>query len=264
MDRGFIFGDGVYEVVPLYGGRPFRFAEHMARLRRSLAAVRIPSPLPPEEWLSVIERLARSLPDERDLLAYLQVTRGVALRDHAMPKDIEPTVFAMVSRFNPVPEPARRDGVRCVTAADFRWEKANIKSTSLLGSVMARQISVDAGAAETIMFRHGYLSEAAASNVWIVRGGTVMGPPPDHLLLEGIRYGLIESLCREAGIAFELRRISLSEVFRADEVFLSSATREVLAVTRLDGQAIGSGRPGPIYDKLYALYQRAKQSGTPS
>jgi len=150
--------------------------------------------------------------------------------------------------------------VACVTAEDFRWKKAHIKSVSLLGSVMARQISVDAGAAETVMFRDGFLSEAAAANVWVVKDGIVTGSPRDNLVLEGIRYGLIGELCRDAGIGFELRRIARDEVFGADELLLSNASKEILPVTRLDGRPIGTGRPGPIYGKLYAGYQQAKQS----
>ena len=148
----------------------------------------------------------------------------------------------------------------CVTADDFRWKKAHIKSVSLPGSVLARQMSADVGAAETVMFRDGYLSEAAAANVWVVKDGSVLGSPKDNLVLEGIRYGLIEELCRDAGVPFELRRISREEVFGADELLLSSATKEMLPVTRLDGQPVGKGKPGPIYEKLYAGYQRAKQT----
>lgn len=258
MDRGFIFGDGVYEVVPVYGRRPFRFSQHMARLARSLSEVRIANPMAPSQWQGVIDRLVGQAEDGADLLAYIQVTRGVAMRDHAMPKDIAPTVFVLVNRFTPVSSALRSEGVACISADDFRWEKAHIKSTSLLGAVLARQLSVDAGAAETVMFRQGFLSEAAASNVWVVKDGAVIGPPRDNLVLEGIRYGLMEELCAAAGLGFALRRIERSEVFAADELLLSSATREVLPVTRLDGQPIGSGRPGPIYQSLYALYQRAK------
>ncbi len=267
MDRGFIFGDGVYEVVPVYAGRPFRFAEHLARLDRSLAEVRIPNPMRPDEWRALVDRLAQSQaqaadkgPDAQDQLVYIQVTRGVAPRDHAMPQGLEPTVFVFANRMAPVKPADRAGGVACVSADDFRWEKAHIKSTSLLGAVLSRQLSADVGAVETVMFRDGFLSEAAASNVWVVKDGVVMGPPRDNLVLEGIRYGLIEQLCREADIGFELRRISRDEVFAADELLLSSATKEVLAITRLDDRPLGSGRPGPIYDKLYALYQRAKLS----
>jgi D-alanine transaminase len=161
---------------------------------------------------------------------------------------------------SPIKAQDRANGVACVTAEDFRWQKAHIKSTSLLGAVLSRQLSADVGATETVMFRDGFLSEASSSNVWVVKDGVVAGPPRDHLVLEGIRYGLIEQLCQEAGIGFVLRRVARREVFGADELLLSSATKEVLPVTRLDEQPIGSGRPGPIYAKLYALYQREKNS----
>ncbi len=266
MDRGFIFGDGVYEVVPVYGGKPFRFAQHMARLDRSLAELRINNPLSHEKWREIVMQLvdgyalAQHTSHEKiDQLVYIQITRGVALRDHVMPPDITPTVFVMTSTMKPPTPEQRADGVACVSADDFRWSKAHIKTTSLLGAVFARQISADAGAVETVMFRDGFLSEAAACNVWAVRGGKVLGPPKDNLVLEGIRYGLIENICRDAGIGFELRRISREEVFSADELLLSSATKEVLAITTLDGQPIGSGKPGPVYAKLHAAYQRAKQ-----
>lgn len=259
LDRGFIFGDGVYEVLPAYGGRIFRFIEHMDRLDRSLRELRIGNPCTREEWLAIARRLIadRQGAGVANQLIYLQVTRGVALRDHVMPQGITPTVFAMASEMKLASSEARARGVACVTADDFRWRKAHIKSTSLLGSVFARQISADAGAVETVMFRDGSLSEAAASNVWVVKNGTVTGPPRDHLVLEGIRYGLIESLCREEGIGFELRPIRRDEVFAADELLLSSATKEVLPVTTLDGRPVGDGRPGPVCARLHAAYQRA-------
>ena len=267
LDRGFIFGDGVYEVVPAYAGRPFRFADHMARLQRSLGELRIANPMNEAAWHSLVIKLiadyARAMgtePQNTDQLVYIQVTRGVAMRDHAMVQGIPPTVFATSNRLPIYGDEVRRQGVACISADDFRWKKAHIKSTSLAGAVLSRQISADEGAAETIMFRDGFLSEAAASNVWVVKDGAVLGTPNDHLVLEGIRYGLIEELCRQAGIPFLLRRISRAEVLAADELLLSSASKEVLAVTRLDGAPVGNGRPGPIYDKLYALYQRAKQA----
>lgn len=266
LDRGFIFGDGVYEVVPAYGGRPFRFDEHMARLDRSLGELRITNPMSHAQWRELVLQLianyaqAMSKPaSETDQLVYIQVTRGVAMRDHVMPQGIAPTVFATANRMSPPSAQDRTAGVACVTADDFRWEKAHIKSVSLAGSVLARQIGADVGAAETVMFRDGFLSEGAAANVWMVKGGQVMGPPRDNLVLEGIRYGLIEQLCRDAGVPFELRRITRDEVLSADELLLSSATKEVLPVTRLDGRPVGKGRPGPIYELLYAGYQRAKQ-----
>lgn len=265
MDRGFVFGDGIYEVVPVYGRCLFRFEHHMARLERSLAELRIPNPHARPQWRAIAERLVADYaqnsgadPEKVDQMIYIQVTRGVAMREHAMLPGLTPTVFVMTNQLKPAGEQLRAQGAACVTAEDFRWKKAHIKSTSLLGAVLARQISVDADATETILFRDGWLSEAAASNVWVVREGVLMGPPRDNLVLEGIRYGLLEEICSTYGIPFELRRISREEVLGADEVLLSSATKEVLAVTRIDGQPVGDGRPGPVYAQLYAGYQAAK------
>ncbi|SDP70033.1 D-alanine transaminase [Rhodoferax sp. OV413] len=270
MDRGFIFGDGVYEVVPVYAGRLFRFEQHMARLDRSLRELRIPNPLTQTEWRAIATKLVAghaastgtSGPNgiQGNHLVYIQISRGVAMRDHAMPQDITPTVFAMANKMNLPSAAQRSQGVACVTAEDFRWEKAHIKATSLLGAVFARQIGVDAGAVETVMFRHGFLSEAASSNVWLVKNGTLVGVPKDNLVLEGIRFGLMEEICRAQGIPFELRRISREEVLNADELLLSSATKEVLAITTLDGQPVANGQPGPIYAKLYAGYTAATQA----
>ena len=267
MDRGFIFGDGVYEVIPVYGGRLFRFDEHMARLERSLSLTRIPNTKTQEQWRAIAHQLIAtyaasigSTAANIDQLVYIQITRGVAMRDHAMLQDLTRTVFAMaMPMVRPTPQ-QREHGVACVTAADFRWQKAHIKSTSLLGSVFARQISVDAGALETVMFRGDYLSEASSSNVWIVKSGTLIGPPKDNLVLEGVRYGLLEEMCRASGIAFELRPVSRVEVLQADEVLLTSATKEVLAITRLDGKAVGDGVPGPMFTRLYHLYQDFKRN----
>ena len=265
LDRGFIFGDGVYEVLPAYGGKIFRFEQHMARLERSLGELRIANPLRAADWLAIARRLIQAQmasTGAANYLVYIQVTRGVAVRDHVMPPGLRPTVFVMVGDMKPATPGQRQLGVSCVSADDFRWQKAHIKSTSLLGAVLARQISADADAVETVMFRDGFLSEAAASNVWVVKNGVVMGPPKDHLVLEGIRFDLIEEICREQGIPFELRRIGRTEVLDADELMLSSATKEVLPITTLDGQPVGHGaqrgRPGPVYERLYAGYQRAK------
>jgi D-alanine transaminase len=270
MDRGFVFGDGIYEVAPVYGGRPFRFEQHMARLSRSLRELRIPNPMTPDGWRTLVEELlaryaaSTGIPCEQgDQLIYIQVTRGVAMRDHVMPPGLTPTVFAMVNTMRTPSADQITQGVSCVTAEDFRWQKAHIKSTSLLGAVFARQISFDAGALETVMLRDGYLSEAAASNVWVVKNGAVYGSPRDNLVLEGIRYGLIEEMCQTIGVPFALRRISRAEVLDADELLLSSATKEVLSITTLDGQPVGNashkGRRGPISIRLHAAYQAAKQ-----
>ena len=270
LDRGFIFGDGIYEVVPAYGGKLFRFDEHMARLGRSLAKLRIANPHSREEWLercrmlisALVEQGAAQQEPAANQIVYLQITRGVALRDHVMPTDVAPTVFMMCSPMKPATPEQRHAGVACVTARDFRWERGDIKSTSLLGNVLARQISADHGAAETILFRDGFLTEAAASNVWVVHEGAVLGPPTSEHVLEGIRYELIRELCEEVGIAYNLRPVNEADVFAADEIFLSSATKEVLPVTSLDGQPVGHGalrgKPGPVYARLHEAYERAK------
>jgi len=265
MDRGFIFGDGIYEVVPVYGGQLFRFEQHMARLERSLKELRIPNPATRAQWAAIAHKLIADYAlfigasaEKVDQLIYIQITRGVAMRDHVMPADITPTVFVMSNGLKLPSDEQRRLGVACVTADDFRWEKAHIKATSLLGAVFARQISYDVGATETVMFRDGFLSEAASSNVWVVKNGQLLGAPKDNLVLEGIRYGLIEDICAQQGIPFALRRITRAEVLAADELLLSSATKEVLPVTQLDGQSVGNGQPGPIYARLYAGYQQAK------
>ena len=263
LDRGFLFGDGIYEVVPVYARRVFRFDEHMARLDRSLAKVRIANPHSAAEWLTRCRRLIDAHPAD-DQLLYLQVTRGVALRDHVMPPDIEPTVFMMTSAMKPPSAEQRHAGVACITARDFRWERGDIKSISLLGNVLARQMSADKGATETIMFRDGFLTEAAASNVWVVHEGAVLGAPKSEHVLEGIRYELIRELCEEVGLAYNLRPIAEADVLSADELLLSSATKEILPVTSLDGDPVGHGalrgRPGSVYARLFEAYQRAKST----
>ena len=190
----------------------------------------------------------------------MQITRGVARRDHAYPAGVAPTVFAMSSELLPVPQAQREQGVAAISLPDERWLNCDIKSTSLLGNVMARQAAVEAGAAECLMFRDGFLTEGSASNIWVVRNGCVIGPPRNRLVLEGIRYGLVEELCRHAGLPFELRRVARAEVLAADEILLSSATKEVLPITSLDGRPVGTGKPGPVWRKLYDCYQAAKQA----
>jgi D-alanine transaminase len=271
LDRGFVFGDGVYEVVPIYGRKLFRFEEHMHRLARNLAKVQITGLAQHrDEWLALMRTLITALAENHgaeDQLLYLQVTRGVAMRDHVMPKGLTPTLFMMTTPMKPPSAEQRHQGVACVTARDFRWERGDIKSISLLGAVMARQLSADHGAVETVMLRDGphggpWLTEAAASNVWIVQEGALLGPPKSEHLLEGIRYELLRELCDDVGIAYNLRPISEADVRSADEVLLTSATKEVLAVTKLDGQAVGHGalrgKPGPVYARLHEAYQRAK------
>jgi len=263
LDRGFIFGDGVYEVIPVYGRRLFRFDEHMGRLARSLDKLRIANPHSRDEWLRHARSLVAALPHE-DQLVYLQVTRGVAMRDHVMPEGLTPTVFMMTNPMKPATPEQRHQGVACVTARDFRWERGDIKSISLLGNVLARQISADRGAVETILFRDGWLTEGSGSNVWVVHEGAVLGPPRSEHVLEGIRYELLRELCEEEGIGYNLRSISEDDVRSADELMISSASKEVLPVTRLDDHLVGHGtlrgKPGPVYARLYEAYQRAKRT----
>ncbi len=267
LDRGFIFGDGVYDVVPVYGKRLFRFDEHIARLNRSLAKLRITSPATRDEWLARCRQLVAATAEAtgaEDQVVYIQVTRGVAPRDHVMPANITPTVYMMANPMKPATPEQRHAGVACTTARDFRWERGDIKSTSLLGNVLARQMSADHGAMETIMFRDGYLTEAAASNVWIVHEGALLGPPKSEHVLEGIRVELLRELCEDVGIAYNLRPIPEADVLAADEVLLSSATKEILPVTRIDGEPVGHGalrgKPGPVYARLHEAYQQAKRT----
>ena len=263
LDRGFIFGDGVYEVIPVYGRRLFRFDEHMARLARSLDKLRIVNPHQRDDWLQQVRLLVSKAPAD-DQLVYIQVTRGVAPRDHVMPEGVAPTVFVMSNPMKPPAPELRHLGVACITARDFRWERGDIKSISLLGNVLARQMSADHGAAETIMFRNGWLTEGSGSNVWVVHEGAVLGAPRSEHVLEGIRYELLRELCEEEGIAYNLRPIAEDDVRTADELMISSASKEIRPVTKLDNQPVGHGalrgKPGPVYARLYEAYQRAKQS----
>jgi D-alanine transaminase len=267
LDRGFLFGDGIYDVTPVYGGRLFRFDEHMARLQRGLTKIRIDNPHTREQWLERCRRLVSALADStgaQDQVVYIEVTRGVAPRDHVMPEGVVPTVFMMCNPMRAASADQRHHGVSCVTARDFRWERGDIKSVSLLGNVLARQMSADHGALETILFRDGWLTEASASNVWIAHEGALLGPPKSEHLLEGIRLDLLKELCEDCGIAYNLRPIAEADVLAADEVILTSATKEVLPVTRIDGQPVGHGalrgKPGPVYARLYEAYQAAKRT----
>ncbi|GAA4337259.1 D-amino acid aminotransferase [Pigmentiphaga soli] len=257
LDRGFIFGDGVYEVVPVYRRRPFRMAQHLARLARSLGAIRIRNPHDEAGWQALVERLIAAHPYD-DQIVYLQVTRGVAKRDHAFPAgDLAPTVFGMSSPFTR-PDAAQRDGgLATVSMPDERWLHCEIKSVSLLGNVLARQYAADRGVPEVVMFRDGFLSEGSSSNVWLVKDGVLRAPVKNNLILEGIRYGFIESLAAARGIRFEMRPIARAEVDAADELMLSSATKEILPIVSLDGRPVGAGRPGPVYASLRQGYDEA-------
>ena len=255
LDRGFVFGDGIYEVVPIYHQQPFRMQEHLDRLDRSLAKLEITPPMGRQQWQALIEQLLAKQPAMDTAMVYIQVTRGVAKRDHAFPNPaVTPTVFAMVSPMTPPAEKLRTKGVRAISIEDIRWLHCDIKSVSLLGNVLAKQAAVKAGVDEVIQFRDGFMTEGAACNVWMVQDGKVYGAPKDNQVLEGIRYGLFESLCQQCGLSFVLEPISRERVINAQELMVSSATREILPVVELDGQAVGTGQPGPIYKRLRQAY----------
>jgi D-alanine transaminase len=257
LDRGFIYGDGVYEVIPVYHRQPYRLRQHLARLQRSLDGIRLANPHTDAEWESIIRELVARTPFD-DQGVYFQVTRGVAKRDHSFPPGVAPTVFMMS---NPLPLPTAEQvqrGVAVVTATDERWLHCDLKTISLLGNVLARQRATDAGAAETVLFRNGFLTEASASNVFIVVDGVILVPPKDNQILPGITYDAALELAVGGGLAVEVRPISREEALAADEMWLSSSTKEVLAVTTVDGNSFAGGMPGPVFRKMYELFQASK------
>jgi D-alanine transaminase len=257
LDRGFIYGDGVYELVPVYHRQPFRMAQHLARLQHSLDGIRLPNPHTDGEWAELIGELIAQQPFEHQGV-YLQVTRGVAKRDHAFPPDTPQTVFMMSNPLaTPTPEQVA-SGVAVITAEDNRWHRCDLKTTSLVGNVLMRQLAADAGAVETVMFRDGYLTEASASNVLVVIGGTIVAPPKDNLILPGITYDAALEFARDGALPFELRPVTRAEALAADEMWLSSSTKEVLAVTAVDGQPFAGGKPGPVFRRMHALFQQRK------
>jgi D-alanine transaminase len=258
LDRGFIFGDGVYELVPVYSRVPFRLDEHLARLERSLGETKIRNPYSRAQWRGHIYGLidAQAFDDQG---AYFQVTRGVARRDHAFPKNVEPTVFMMSNPLvNPPREQVERGGA-AVSAPDNRWTRCDIKSISLIGNVLLRQLSAEAEAAETILFRHGNLTEASASNVFIVKRGVIQSPPKSNLILPGITYDVIAELARADSLPLEFRSITEDEVRAADEIWVTSSSKEVFPIVSLDGKPVGDARPGPLFRRMYQLYQEFKQ-----
>ena len=257
LDRGFIYGDGVYELIPVYGRRPYRLRQHLARLQRSLDGIRLANPHADAEWEAIIAGLIGRMAFA-DQGVYLQVTRGAAKRDHAFPAGVAPTVFMMS---NPLALPSREQiegGVAVITGVDERWLHGALKTLSLLGYVLARQLAVDAGAIETVLFRNGYLTEASASNVLLVRDGVIVAPPKDNQILPGITYDVAFELAREGGLPIEMRPVPKDEALAADEMWLSSSTKEVLAVTSLDGRPFAGGKPGPMFRKVHALFQASK------
>jgi D-alanine transaminase len=258
LDRGFIFGDGVYELIPVYSRAPFRMDEHLARLERSLAAVRIANPYAREKWRSMILELVARQPWE-DQGVYLQVTRGVAKRDHAFPAGVEPTVFAMSNPLVNPPAELVEKGAAALSAPDNRWLRCDVKSISLIGNVLLRQLSAEAGAAETILFRDGILTEASASNVFVAKNGLVLSPPKSNLILPGITYDVVVEVAQQLGMPLEFRDIREAEVRAADEIWVTSSSKEILAIVELDGRPVGEGKPGPLFRRAWQGYQDFKR-----
>jgi D-alanine transaminase len=258
LDRGFIFGDGVYEVIPAYSRHPFRLAGHLQRLQHSLDGIRLVNPHADAEWHELVRELIERNEGE-DQYLYLHITRGVARRDHAFPPlDTPPTVFMMSSPLAPAAPALREHGVTAITAPDNRWLRCDIKAISLLPNVLLRQLAVDAGAAETVLLRDGFLSEGAASNIFVVKDGVLLAPPKDHLMLPGITYDVVLELAAAHGIPSRVAPVAESTLHSADEIWLTSSTREVQAITRLDGSPVGTGVPGPLFRKMDQFYQDYK------
>jgi D-alanine transaminase len=259
LDRGFIFGDGVYEVIPVYSRRPFRLGGHLRRLQASLDGIRLANPHPDGVWADLIREIIQRDEGE-DLGIYLQVTRGPAPRDQAFPALVRPTVLIMPMPLAPPPERLVREGVAAITATDFRWLRCDLKVTSLLANVLLRQLSVDAGCAETLLLRDGWLSEGSSSNVFVVSEGLLLAPPKSHLMLPGVTYDVVLELAAQLRMPHAVREISEARLRAAEEVWLTSSTKEVLAVVRLDGALVGPGRPGPLFRQMYAAYQEYKRT----
>jgi len=257
LDRGFIFGDGVYEVIPAYGRVLFRLEQHLARLAYSLRSIRLANPHDARTWATLLGTVVDRNPWD-DQSVYLQVTRGVAPRSHEFPRTTPPTVFIMANPLKTPPPETRERGVAVVTREDYRWRRCDIKSVSLLANVLLRQEAEDAGAAETVLLRDGNVTEASASNVYVVKNGVIASPPKDNLILPGITYDLVLELARAAGLPVEVRPVAAAELLAADEVWLSSSTREVQPVTRVDGEPVGTGKPGPDFARMYQLFQDYK------
>jgi D-alanine transaminase len=259
LDRGFLFGDGIYEVIPVYGGRPFRLEAHLLRLDQSLSGIRLANPLTHRRWAEVLtELIARNGGGDQTL--YLQVTRGVAAREHAFPPDAVPTVFAMSQPLALEPDPALQAGVKAITVEDIRWRHCHIKAITLLPNVLMHQQAVDSGAAEAILVRDGEVTEGAASNVFMVTRGHVVTPPKSHLLLPGITRDLVVELCTEAGMPCSESKMTVDTLRRADEVWLTSSSKEVVPVTHIDGLPVGSGQPGPVWAQAASLYRAYKDA----
>ena len=259
LDRGFIFGDGVYEVIPAYHGHLFRLHEHLARLQDSLQGIRLENPLNEGQWSAVLTELVQRN-GGGDLSLYLQITRGPAKRDHALPANVKPTIFAMCSPMEPAPQELLSQGVAAITVADTRWQNCHIKAIALLPNILLRQQAVDAGAMEAILIRDSKVTEGAASNIFLVKNDTIVTPPKGRYLLPGITRDLVVELALQQDIPCEQRLIDESELAGADELWLTSSTKEILPVTRLNGNSVGAGTPGRLWRRMYGNYQEFKRN----
>ncbi|HYP68179.1 MAG TPA: D-amino acid aminotransferase [Thiobacillaceae bacterium] len=263
LDRGFLFGDGVYELIPVYARKAFRLEEHLRRLRHSLDGIRLPNPHSDSQWTQLIQELVAAHPFGNQSV-YLQITRGAAPRDHAFPKGTPPTVLLMSNPLNDPPPELIENGVSAITGPDIRWGRCDLKTINLLPNVLATQAAAEQACVETVMFRDGVLTEGAASNIFVVKDGVVLAPAKDHRVLPGITYDVVLELAAENGISSKVGDIAISEVRLADELWLTSSSREVQAIVNLDSKPVGSGRPGPVYRRIYALYQAFKRELTGS
>ena len=259
FDRGFMFGDGVYEFLPVFGRRIFRLSQHLERLDSSLRKLSITNPLSAAQWRELCQRLIDGN-EADDQSIYIHITRGVAPRDHHYPKGVTPTVFAYAQPL-PCPTPEQfANGVSAITAPDIRWNRCDIKTISLLANAMLRQQAVEAGAAEAILIRDGFMTEGAACNIFIVDKDIAVTPPKSNLILPGITRDLLIELMQAGGMPCEERAVSEAQLRAADEIWLTSSSREILAIVRLDGKQVGTGRPGPAHARALALYREYKQA----
>lgn len=260
MDRGFLFGDGAYEVIPVYSRRPFRLPEHLSRLRHTLDGIRLANPHDDAEWARLVgEIIARNAGEDQSV--YLQITRGAdTKRNHAFPARVTPTVYIMSEPLVTPPPSQREAGIAAVSAADVRWLRCDLKTTSLLANCLLRQLAVDAGCVETILFRDGFMTEGAASNIFAVKQGVLLAPPKDRFMLPGITYDVVLELAAAHGLPAEVGPVAEATARSADELWMTSSTKEVLPIVRLDGQPVGTGQPGPVFKRMHAWYQSFKQT----
>jgi D-alanine transaminase len=261
FDRGFLLGDGVYEVIPVYAGKCFQLDGHLLRLQTSLSGVRMNNPHSDIEWQTLIEQLIE-LNGGGDQSLYLQVTRGVAPREHIFPEGVTPTAFAMSNPLKPVSEKYKTQGAAAITLADIRWQNCHIKAITLLPNSLLKQQAHEAGALEALLIRDGYLTEGAASNAYVVIQGTIYTAPKDEKVLPGITRDVVIDIAKVNNLPLIEKAVTEQQLKQADEIWISSSTKEVVAITQLDGEAVAGGVPGPIWQKMDGLYQQYKLKGS--